>query len=139
MDAQGQATYDPRVAVSGSGRLLPIGGLHHGHKGYGVALLVEALTQSLSGFGRHTLPGGMLMNVFLQSIDPDAFGRSASFEVESTWLFEACAPIHRDRASARYAYQGNMRWPAEAKGVPLSSLIVDALGACMARRGLLLT
>ena len=34
------------------GAILPIGGLVHGHKGFGLSLLVEALTQGLSGYGR---------------------------------------------------------------------------------------
>ncbi|MEK9721404.1 MAG: Ldh family oxidoreductase, partial [Quisquiliibacterium sp.] len=33
LDAQGNPTDDPAIAVSGGGTLLPIGGLDHGHKG----------------------------------------------------------------------------------------------------------
>ncbi|MEJ8857560.1 Ldh family oxidoreductase [Variovorax robiniae] len=140
MDAQGYATDDPRVAVSGGGSLLPIGGLDHGHKGYGLALLVEALTQGLSGLGRHTRPSGTLMNVFLQVIDPDAFGGRASFEAESTWLTVACRSnpprpgVSQVRVPGEHAMA--QQRAAEELGVPLSPAIVDALAACMVGRGL---
>ena len=42
-DAQGRATDDPAVmGASPPGTLLPTGGKDHGHKGYGLALAVEA-------------------------------------------------------------------------------------------------
>ena len=44
----GKASDDPRVLGEG-GALLPIGGLDHGHKGFALGLLVECLTQGLSG------------------------------------------------------------------------------------------
>ena len=44
-DAQGNATDDPAVLFNDpKGTLLPLGGLEAGHKGYALALLVEALT-----------------------------------------------------------------------------------------------
>ncbi len=52
-DAQGNATTDPGVLFNQpTGTLLPLGGLEGGHKGYALALLVEALTGGLAGFGR---------------------------------------------------------------------------------------
>jgi LDH2 family malate/lactate/ureidoglycolate dehydrogenase len=51
VDAEGRPTDDPNAAFDG-GALLPAGGIDHGHKGFGLALGVEALTQGLSGYGR---------------------------------------------------------------------------------------
>ena len=52
LDAAGHPTEDPEAMFTDPpGSLLPIGGTDHGHKGFGLALLVEALTQGLSGFG----------------------------------------------------------------------------------------
>ena len=49
----GNATDDPAVLFNEpKGTLLPLGGLDAGHKGYALALLVEALTGGLAGFGR---------------------------------------------------------------------------------------
>lgn len=54
MDSGGRPTTDPRVLeqTEPRGSLLLLGGLEYGHKGFGLALMVEALTQGLSGFGR---------------------------------------------------------------------------------------
>jgi len=53
MDAQGNPSNDPQVFNQDPpGTILPIGGLTYGHKGYGLALMVEALTGGLAGFGR---------------------------------------------------------------------------------------
>ncbi|MBS0455403.1 MAG: Ldh family oxidoreductase [Proteobacteria bacterium] len=143
LDAQGLPTDDPAAAVSGGGSLLPIGGLDHGHKGYGLALLVEALTQGLSGLGRHSRPSGTLMNVFLQVIDPDAFGGRASFEAESTWLVEACRtnPPRPGVAKVRVPGEHAMSQQriAQAQGVPLSRAVADALAACMVEHGVVRT
>lgn len=49
VDADGQPTTDPSVVGNGGG-LLPLGGLVAGHKGYGLALMVDALA-ILAGSG----------------------------------------------------------------------------------------
>jgi LDH2 family malate/lactate/ureidoglycolate dehydrogenase len=53
VDADGRATDDP-AALFGDrrGALLPLGGLELGHKGFALALLIEALTSGLAGHGR---------------------------------------------------------------------------------------
>ena len=72
------------------GTLLPTGGTDHGHKGYALALMVEALTQGLGGFGRADAPGGWGASVFVQVWDPAAFGGSAEFHRQTGWLARAC-------------------------------------------------
>jgi LDH2 family malate/lactate/ureidoglycolate dehydrogenase len=60
LDAAGEPTDDPAVlSAEPPGTILPAGGLDHGHKGYGLALMVEALTQGLGGFGRADEPQGL--------------------------------------------------------------------------------
>lgn len=90
LDAAGNPSCDPQVLMSGGGSLMPVGGLDHGHKGYAMALLVEALTQGLSGVGRKDGLSGIAMNSFLQVIDPAAFGGAAHFLDEASWLTAAC-------------------------------------------------
>jgi len=90
-DAQGRATDDPAVfAASPPGTLLPTGGKDHGHKGYGLALAVEALTQGLAGHGRAEKPTTWAANVFVQVIDPAAFGGVEAYLRETGWLARAC-------------------------------------------------
>jgi L-lactate dehydrogenase len=89
MDHAGTLTDDPAVMQQG-GTILLAGGLDHGQKGYGWALLAEALSQGLSGFGRADAANGMLNAVFIQAIDPDAFSGKAAFERQTTFLADAC-------------------------------------------------
>jgi LDH2 family malate/lactate/ureidoglycolate dehydrogenase len=90
IDAQGQPTTDPNVVLNQGGTLLSAGGLDHGHKGYAWALLVEALSQGISGFGRADAPTGTSVSVFIQVIDPEAFGGQAEFKRQMSWLGNAC-------------------------------------------------
>jgi L-lactate dehydrogenase len=62
------------------GSLLPVGGADHGHKGYGMALMVEALTQGLSGHGRLQGSKAWGGNVFIQLIDADFFAGRTAFQ-----------------------------------------------------------
>ena len=55
--------------------LLPTGG--SGHKGYNLALAIEALSEGLSGQGRADRPTGWGASVYLQVMDPAAFGGAA--------------------------------------------------------------
>ncbi|MDB5751010.1 MAG: ldh [Ramlibacter sp.] len=80
IDGHGQASDDPAVLFKEpKGTILPLGGLDSGHKGYGLALMVEALTGGLAGFGRADPKQGWGATVFLQLIDPGAFAGSDAF------------------------------------------------------------
>ena len=83
LDALGNPTRDPAVLENSEprGSLQLVGGQEYGHKGFGLALMIEALSQGLSGHGRRDAPTRWGGNVFLQVIDPDFFaGRSAFAE-----------------------------------------------------------
>ena len=91
IDAKGQPSNDPTVmAADPPGTLLPTGGLDHGHKGYGLALTVEALTQGLAGHGRADRPTGWGAGVFVQALDPAAFGGPEAFRRQTEWIAESC-------------------------------------------------
>jgi L-lactate dehydrogenase len=90
-DAQGNATDDPAVLFNDPrGTLLPLGGLDAGHKGYALALLVEAFTAGLAGFGRADTVDGWGATVFVQVLDPAAFGGSDAYRRQMDWLVDAC-------------------------------------------------
>jgi LDH2 family malate/lactate/ureidoglycolate dehydrogenase len=91
LDAAGRATDDPGVLIANPpGTILPTGGIDHGHKGYGLALLIEALTQGLGGFGRADTPTGWGASVFVQVIDPAALGGAEEFRRQTGWTANAC-------------------------------------------------
>src|SRR5262245_27487477 len=73
IDSEGRPTDDPQVIDKG-GALLPVGGVDHGHKGFGFGLLVEMLTQGLSGYGRVDKPTDWGAAVLVLVFDPAAFG-----------------------------------------------------------------
>lgn len=89
MEANGTATTDPQ-ALSRGGTVLPTGGLDHGQKGYGMALLVESLTQGLSGIGRANEIKGTNASIYLQVFDPEAFAGHEAFVRQTDWLADAC-------------------------------------------------
>jgi LDH2 family malate/lactate/ureidoglycolate dehydrogenase len=91
VDADGAPTDNPAVLFeTPRGALLPIGGVDHGHKGYALGLLVEALTNGLGGFGRSERAEGWTASVFLQVLQPSLFGGAEPFLRETTHLAETC-------------------------------------------------
>jgi len=91
LDANGNPTDDPKVLTSEpKGSLLPVGGVDHGHKGYALALIIEALTQALSGYGRADAPAGWGASVWVQVFDSSRFAGRAEFERQTAWLAHAC-------------------------------------------------
>ncbi|HEX8961514.1 MAG TPA: Ldh family oxidoreductase, partial [Rhodocyclaceae bacterium] len=101
IDEQGTPTDDPAVLVAPrAGTILPLGGVEAGHKGYGLALMVEALTAGLAGQGRSDPGGRWGGTVFVQVIDPQAFNGRAAFEQQMDWIGERCAANPPVRADA---------------------------------------
>jgi len=141
LDAHGAATRDPGVLFADPpGTILPLGGLAAGHKGFGLALLIEALTGGLAGFGRADPHEGWGATVFMTLYDPVAFGGIDGLRKQMDWLGDACrgnAPrdahnpvrLPGDRAMARRAEQ-------LAHGVLLHPAVAEALETCGARHGI---
>jgi LDH2 family malate/lactate/ureidoglycolate dehydrogenase len=106
LDKSGQPTDDP-AAIAAGGTLLPTGGADHGHKGYGLALTVEAMTQGLSGYGRAEKPTIWGANVYVQVMDPAAFGGVENYLRETSWVADLC------RQSPPPAGKPKVRLPGE--------------------------
>lgn len=88
IDHEGKPTCDPAVLEHANprGSLLPIGGLDHGHKGFGLGLMIETLSQGFSGHGRAAGPKRWGGNTFLQVFDPAMFAGRATFLEEADHL-----------------------------------------------------
>ena len=138
LDADGRPSRDPHVLVGDrKGTLLPTGGVDHGHKGYGLALMVEALTQGLSGYGRADTETGWGASVFVQVFDPALFGGAAAFTRQTEWIAEACrtnAPADPSRP-VRLPGGAAMRGlrDAQARGLTPRPGLLEALEPWAAR------
>ena len=140
MDGHGVPSDDPGVLFTEpKGTILPLGGKDSGHKGYGLTLLVEALTGGLAGHGRADPREGWGATVFLQIIDPRAFAGLDAFTRQTGAVVAQC------RAS-RPAQPGvPVRTPGEnglklavqqqASGVALYPTIMPMLGEWAVKLG----
>jgi LDH2 family malate/lactate/ureidoglycolate dehydrogenase len=143
-DAQGTPTRDPAVLFNEpKGTLLPLGGLEAGHKGFALALLIEAMTSALAGHGRADAPQNWGASVFVQVLDPNAFGGLDAFRTQMDWLVRAChdatprpggprVRVPGERAMALYREQS-------ARGVVLHPGIMPALATSAERLGVTAT
>lgn len=140
IDAKGIATTDPHVIDPGvGGTLLPLGGLEYGHKGFGLSLMVEMLTHGLAGFGRPDAEKRWGAGVFLQVMDPAAFGGRSDFLRQADYTIDRCHantpidPAKPVRLPGEMA-QKRMR-EAEQNGVDVSPAVLEALTAKAAKYG----
>ena len=132
IDHAGRPSDDPAVLQADPpGSILPLGGLDRGHKGFGLALMVEALTSGLAGHGRKDAPDRWGASVFVQVIDPEAFGGRAAFTAETGWLARDCraAEVAPGRPPVRLPGDGALarKRQALAEGVALYPEIMPAL------------
>jgi len=139
-DAQGRPTNDPAVLFEDpKGTLLPLGGLEAGHKGYSLALLDEALTAGLTGHGRADPPEGWGATVFVQVLDPEAFGGLAAFRRQMSWLVDACHGATPRPGSAGVRVPGGrglaLYREQQAKGVAVYPGIMPGLASWSEKLG----
>lgn len=138
IDANGEPSRDPGVlSANPPGSILPVGGLTWGHKGFGLALLIEAMTGGLAGHGRADPADGWGATVFLSLYDPAAFGGPDAFTRQMDWIGDAC------RENPPRPGVANVRMPGDRglslkrdqlrDGVALHPTIAPALEACAER------
>jgi LDH2 family malate/lactate/ureidoglycolate dehydrogenase len=132
MDGHGTASDDPSVLFAEpKGTILPLGGMDSGHKGYGLSLLVEALTGGLSGHGRADAAEGWGATVFLQVIDPQAFAGSDAFMRQTGAVTERCRAARPARAGQPVRTPGERAFELAARqrehGVALYPAIMPTL------------
>jgi LDH2 family malate/lactate/ureidoglycolate dehydrogenase len=132
LTAAGEPTDDPAALYTNPpGTLLPTGGMDHGHKGYALALLVEALTGGLGGHGRADPREGWGATVTVQVFDPACFGGAAEFRRQTDHVAAACraTPPRVGVERVRLPGESGLRKRAQqlAHGVALHPGILPAL------------
>ncbi len=106
IDGQGKLTDDP-MTIRKEGALLPLGGLgetYGGHKGYGLAVLVELLTGVLSGaallkdVGQTEGPGPSNVGHFFMAVNVESFMPIDEFKERMDYMIRTLksAPLHPD-------------------------------------------
>ena len=132
VDADGRPTDDPRVlSADKPGAMLPLGGIELGHKGFSLALIVEALTSALAGRGRSERPPSWTASIYLQLIDPDAFGGRDAFAREMQYVADLChgTPVAPGNPPVRLPGEGALarRRRQIREGIQLHETIIPAL------------
>lgn len=89
LDAAGDPTTDPQHYLKG-GFILPVGGEHAMHKGFGLALVVDALAGVLTGanFGRDAAVSDGKEGQFFLAINPEVFMPAAEYRARIDSLIE---------------------------------------------------
>ena len=132
LDAEGNPTTDP-AAILASRLILPMGG----HKGAGLALMMELLTGALAGgLLSHEIAGQETVGVdagtskFLLAVD---VARLVPAEVFSERVAALLAFIGGEAGETGFLYPGERGWQARDRnlvaGVPLHPQIVEQLAA----------
>ncbi|MBY6190612.1 Ldh family oxidoreductase [Microbulbifer agarilyticus] len=93
-DSAGNPSDDPAAFANG-GSILPVGGMDHGYKGAALSAMLEVLSMGLGGYGRadEVAQDDEANSVFIQVIDPQAFGDSQHFLRQTsalTALWSSC-------------------------------------------------
>ncbi len=141
VDTDGALSDDPAVILDSDpkGAILPVGGDRLGHKGFAFAIMVELLAAGLAGQARDEVPTKGDCNVYLQLMDPGAFGGADRFRAEAGAFAAACREtpprdgfaavrMPGDRAMERYAEQC-------AVGVALHPEVVARMTPCFEKYG----
>jgi len=141
LDAQGLPSNDPSVfSQTPPGTILPIGGLSYGHKGFGLGLMVEALTGGLSGFGRADPKEGWGATINITLYDPEAFGGKKDFLRQMDQLADSCLSNPPRPGVSKVRLPGHAGLAARAQqlssGVTLHPAILPGLAAFAGRFGL---
>ncbi|WP_207429149.1 Ldh family oxidoreductase [Pedobacter sp. SYSU D00535] len=132
LENSGSVTDNPAAFFdSPPATILPIGGLDSGYKGFALGLMIEALTSALGGHGRADEPGRWGANVFLQIINPGAFGGLASFQREMEYLSDQCIASERREEASEVRLPGRralkLRNQQRETGLELYPGIIPAL------------
>lgn len=138
IDAQGNSSTSP-LAVKEGGALLPLGGTE-GHKGYGLAAMVEILSGILTGLGFGVEPSGRHNDgVFMAVYDVSAFRALEDFKAEVTEFAEYLRSTPTATGVEQVYYPGEIEYLRtkvnRANGIELPEATYDELAKLAAELG----
>ena len=113
-DRDGNATDDPSVFFDEPpGSIMPIGGESHGYKGYALTMMTEILSMALGGYGRadeNTVNDGEANSVYIQMINPAAFGPQMDFMRQAQAIKTMCENSHHKAGDEAVRVPGQRAW-----------------------------
>ncbi len=135
----GEIIRDPNVILSPGGAILPLGGLKElsgGHKGYGLAVLVDIMSGVLMGatWSRHV--GGTSdkrsdVGHFFMAIDPGAFGDADEFKKNMKKMVEELKNAKKHPNFERiwvHGEKGHLTMETRLKiGIPIYKKVYDEI------------
>lgn len=146
VDGEGNSINDPSLAMDylrkrPEGGLAALGGEIAGHKGYGLATMVQILSAILSGADLGMIrPADARPNIghFLLALDPSVFRPDGGYEAEITELLDALRATPSSREDA-VKVAGDPETAARADrdrdGIPFPPALLDELADVCTRCG----
>jgi LDH2 family malate/lactate/ureidoglycolate dehydrogenase len=146
LDRQGQPTTDPSVAYQ-TRHLTPLGATRElgGHKGYGLAVMVDILAGVLAGAtfvdARRRDPDPVRADIghFFGAIDIARFRDLDAFKADMDDLLRALKQSPKAEGQDRIYVAGEPEWESEQRrrrdGIPLAPLLVSQLREVSAETG----
>ncbi|MBB2168073.1 Ldh family oxidoreductase [Gluconacetobacter aggeris] len=130
VDEEGKAVTDANIAAK-SRRLTPLGGgrSSSGHKGYGLALMVEVLCATMTGANKSAGETGH----FVMAINPLSFGEDGAFEAGLDRLIDLVHGLARQDLDQSVLVPGDPEYAAYEErirlGIPLGMTLLEELRA----------
>jgi len=126
IDSEGVPTSNAVAALAGA--MLPFGGASGGHKGIGLAMIVQLLAGSLAGAAQANLDrGGSVAGVgaFALLIDPSVVVGRSTFDADvAAWLVTYADAVGNDRYPGSASAQKEVA--RHRGGIPISFVDLDA-------------
>lgn len=137
----GELTRDPEAFFTNPpGSILPLGGLEFGHKGFGLGIMVEALTAGLGGFGRRDGVSQWGAAVCVLTLDPTFFGGMDAFRAEMDHFVHRCLnsrPRETDHPVRMPGHAGIARRTQYLQeGIPLPEDVIESVRSAARDSGL---
>lgn len=129
LDEDGAPTTDPGAFLDRAGVTLPLGGLAFGHKGFGLAVVVDLLCGVLGGSGSAAYGDSAATNngTFHIAIDPCAFLERETYEAElrklAAYLRASRTLPGVDRVRLPGDFEADNRAERAARGIPIDDAV----------------
>ena len=139
LDEDGTPTTDPAAFMDRAGAALPLGGLAFGHKGFGLAVVVDLLCGALGGAGGAPDHDDAALDngTFHIAIDPEAFAARGVYEARARRLaayLRASRPLPGvDRVRMPGDFEAEHRAERTAGGIPVDDAVWRKIRATLAR------